>query len=130
MTRKEVVDYWVKTSDKDFKVMKSLVGDKHYTWALFVGHLVIEKLLKAYYVKTVGVNVPLIHNLLRIADKADLKLTEEQKNFLNVLTTFNIKGRYSDYKYKFYKSCTRRFTENNIDKIKEFRSWLKKQIKE
>lgn len=129
MTRKEVVDYWVKTSDKDFKVMKSLFGVKHYTWALFVGHLVIEKLLKAYYVKTVDVNVPLIHNLLRIADKADLKLTEEQKNFLNVLTTFNIKGRYSDYKYKFHKICTRRFTKDNIEKITELRSWLKKQIK-
>ncbi len=71
MTRKEVVDYWIKTSDKDFKVMKSLFEVKHYTWALFVGHLVIEKLLKAYYVKTVDAKVPFIHDLTKIAERTD-----------------------------------------------------------
>jgi len=129
MTKKEVVDYWIKTSDKDFKVMGDLFNNRHFAWALFVGHLVIEKLLKAYYVKTVDIKVPFIHNLLLIAQKTNLKLTDEQKNFLNLLTTFNIKGRYSDYKLEFYKKCTRKFTEDNINKIKEIRLWLKIQIK-
>jgi len=31
--------------------MQSLLENRHYTWALFVGHLVLEKLLKALYVK-------------------------------------------------------------------------------
>ena len=129
MTKKEIIGYWIKTSDKDFKVMESLFNNKHYTWALFVGHLVIEKLLKAYYIKSIGMKVPFIHNLLLIAQKTDLKLTDEQKDFLNLLTTFNIKGRYFDYSLEFYKKCTHRFTANNINKIKEFRLWLKIQIK-
>jgi len=109
--------------------MGDLFNNRHFAWALFVGHLVIEKLLKAYYVKTVDIKVPFIHNLLLIAQKTNLKLTDEQKNFLNLLTTFNIKGRYSDYKLEFYKKCTRKFTEDNINKIKEIRLWLKIQIK-
>ena len=129
MTRKEVVDYWVKTSDKDFKVMKSLFDVKHYTWALFVGHLVIEKLLKAYYVKTVDVKVPFIHDLTKIAGRTDLSLTEEQKDFLDLATTFNLRTRYSDYKLKFYKDCTRKYAADNIKKMSEVRKWLKNQIK-
>ena len=32
----------------------SLFEKSHYTWALFIGHLVIEKLLKALYMQTLG----------------------------------------------------------------------------
>jgi len=38
-----------------------------------------------------------IHDLLRIAEKAKLELSEEQKNFLDTLTSFNIKARYDYY---------------------------------
>jgi len=61
--------------------------------ALFVGHLVIEKLLKAYYVENMDIHPPLIHNLLRIAEKSKLELSEEQKDLLVTVTTFNIQAR-------------------------------------
>lgn len=95
---------------------------------MFIGHLVVEKLLKAYYVKTVDDNPPWIHHLLRLAEKTDLFLTEEQKDDLLLITTFNINVRYPDYKNEFYKKCTKEYTETNIDKIKELRLCLKKQI--
>ncbi len=46
-----IIDYWKESSDKDFKTMLDLYQTKNYSWALFMGHLVIEKLLKALYVK-------------------------------------------------------------------------------
>jgi len=46
MTRQEVIDYWINSADIDFKAMENLFENGHYVWALFVGHLVIEKLLK------------------------------------------------------------------------------------
>lgn len=99
-----------------------------YIWSLFIGHLVIEKLLKAYYVRNVGVDYPLIHNLLRIAAKAGLDLTEEQQEFFSTVTGFNINARYDDYKQSFYKKCTPEFTLIWIEKIKEYRKWIKEQL--
>ncbi len=128
MTKKELIEYWVSSSDKDFRTMENLVKSTDYLWALFIGHLVVEKLLKAYYVKTVNDNPPWIHQLLRLAEKMDLLLTEEQKDTLLLITTFNINVRYPDYKYEFYKKCTKKYTETNIAKIKELRLWLKGQI--
>ncbi len=128
MTKKELIEYWVSSSDKDFKTMENLVKSTDCLWALFIGHLVIEKLLKAYYVKTIADNPPMIHHLLRLAEKTDLLLTEEQKDTLLLVTTFNINVRYPDYKYEFYKKCTKEYTEINIAKIKELRLWLKGQI--
>ncbi len=128
MTKEELVEYWVSSSDIDFKTMENLVKSKDYLWALFVGHLVIEKLLKAYYVKTVDDNPPWMHQLLRLAEKTDLSMTEEQKDDLLLITTFNINVRYPDYKHEFYRKCTKEYTETNIGKIKELRLWLKKQV--
>jgi len=123
-----VVKYWVKSSDSDYATMEYLFKGKNYSWALFLGHLTVEKLLKAYYVKNVSVNTPFIHDLLRIAEKAKLGLSEEQKDFLDILTGFNIKARYDDYKSGFYKMCTQKFTAEHISKIKKFRLWIKKVL--
>lgn len=128
MTKSELIKYWLQTSDKDFKTMENLFQSKDYHWALFMGHLVIEKLLKAYYIQNKDENCPFIHNLYRLAEDANLSLVEEQKDFLNLVTTFNIRARYPDYKYKFYQKCTKEFTETNIQKIKEFRTWIKQLI--
>jgi len=64
----------------------------------------------------------------RIAEKAKLSLSEEQKNFLDTLTSFNIKARYDDYKLKFYTLCTKKFASEHVAKIKEFRLWIKKML--
>lgn len=129
MTKEELIKFWETSSDKDFKTMENLFASKDYHWALFIGHLVLEKLLKAVYVKNVSNTPAFIHDLSRLAEHAKLNLTEEQKDFLDLVTTFNIKARYPDYKKKFYNKCTKEFTTKNIEKIKEFRLWIKKQQK-
>ncbi|TES92820.1 MAG: HEPN domain-containing protein [Candidatus Cloacimonadota bacterium] len=128
MTKEELVNYWIETSDRDFLTMKNLFKSGDYHWTLFMGHLVVEKLLKAYYVKTIDINPPFMHNLLRLAEKAKLRLSEEEKDFSLLLTTFNIKARYADYKREFYKKCTKEYTEVNIRKIEELRLWIKKEL--
>jgi len=128
MTRQEIIDFWQQSSDKDFLTMTHLHESGDYMWSLFIGHLVIEKLLKAYYVRKVGVDYPLIHNLLRIAEKAGLDLSEEQQEFFSTVTGFNINARYDDYKQSFNKKCTPEFTLIWIEKIKEYRKWIKDQL--
>ena len=101
-----------------------LYDTKDYHWALFIGHLVIEKLLKALYVKNCDNNVPRIHDLLRLAEQAKIFANENQEDELDFITTFNINARYPDYKQRFYETCTPEFTSSQIDKIKELREWL------
>ena len=124
MTKDEIIKYWLNSAKLDLKAMNSLFRSGHYVWALFLGHLVIEKLLKAVYVNNIDTNVPYIHNLTKIAEEARLELSEKQKDFLAEVTTFNIKVRYPDYKGRFYKKASKKFTEHYIKEIKEFRKWL------
>lgn len=97
-------------------------------WSLFMGHLVIEKLLKAYYVSVKDENYPLIHNLLRISEKSGLSLNEEQQDFFSTVTGFNISARYDDFKQSFYRKCTKEYTSIWIEKITNKRIWIRSQL--
>ncbi|MDR1244205.1 MAG: HEPN domain-containing protein [Endomicrobium sp.] len=43
MVKQELINHWKKQADLDFKTMEDMFKSKHYQWALFVGHLVVEK---------------------------------------------------------------------------------------
>ena len=120
--------YWLQSSDDDFETMLVLFSNKRYNWSLFIGHLMVEKLLKAYYVKVKNEYPPLIHNLLRLAEIANISLDEGKKAELATITALNIQARYDDYKMSFQNKCTQEFTEQWIDKLKEIRLWIREQI--
>jgi HEPN domain-containing protein len=128
MELEDQIEYWVKSASEDSKAMDRLFENGHFTWALFIGHIVLEKFLKASVLKTTNNTPPFTHDLVRIAAKADLSLSEEQKNFLDQVTTFNIRARYDDYKREFSSRCTKIYTENMINEIKDFVKWIKKNF--
>ena len=124
----KLIKYWSDSSDEDFDTMITMYENEKFNWALFVGHLMIEKLLKALYVKINNDYPPFIHNLLRLAEKCDLELTDDQRLFLVTVTAFNINARYDDYKMSFQQKCTPEFTAIWIENLKINRQWIKKQI--
>lgn len=123
-----LVKHWYDSSEKDYTAMKNLLKSKDFSWSLFLGHLVLEKLIKAIYVKRKEKHAIFTHDLLRLARKSDLELPGEYEEWLDEITTFNLNARYDNYKQSFYKLCTEEFTENWIRKIEEIRKWLINQL--
>lgn len=109
--------------------MNVLYQNRKNTWCLFIGHLVIEKLLKGLYAKSNFENPipPKTHNLILLAKKSNLNIPKEIREKIQVINTFNISARYDDYKKSFDKKCTDEYTKLQIQSIKEVREWLKKQ---
>jgi len=87
--RKNVVDIWKK-------------GNKKFADSLFYGHLVLEKILKAVYIQKNQSSPPFVHDLLLLARKSQLKIDGGVAKKLEIITGFNINGRYDDYKSSFY----------------------------
>ena len=129
LDKDKIIRYWLDSSDDDYETMLVMYNTKRYTWSLFIGHLMIEKLLKAYFVQEKGEFPPFIHNLLRLAEKSNLDISEKQKIDLATITAFNINARYDDYKMSFQKKCTPDYTNQWIEKLKEIRLWIRGQIK-
>lgn len=128
MNYKEIIIYWEKSAKQDYKIFNHLYKKRDYTWCLFIGHLIIEKLLKALYVKKFKKEAPYTHNLLILIDKISLSLDENKFAIFTEINTFNIESRYPDYKLQFYKKCNKKFSNYYYKQIKEFYKWLKKMI--
>jgi len=124
------ISYWLKSAKHDLATAESLFKSKHYDWCLFVAHLVLEKTLKAFYVRDLGEFPPKTHKLELIVEKTKLHLTPEDLDFLKEISEFNLTTRYPDYKFNFFKLCTAQFARKYFNKIKGFYSWLLKEIKQ
>jgi HEPN domain-containing protein len=123
-----LANYWRESSEQNYATMQNLIKTKEFSWALFLGHLVIEKLLKALYVRRLEKHPVFSHDLLRLANKIDVELPTSFEEWLDEITTFNINARYDDYKQSFNKRCTIDFTIEWIEKIEKIRKWLINQL--
>jgi len=130
MTIDEHIEFWVNSAEKDLESASNMYRAEIYDWCLFVGHLALEKLLKAIWIKTNKNQFPpKIHNLLKLAQNTDIQLSEEQKEYLRIVNQFNLEARYQEYKKSFHNLATKEFASNHFDKIKSLYLWLKSQIK-
>lgn len=124
----KIVSHWIETSEDDFRTMITLYESKSFSWALFLGHISVEKLLKAVFVHKFGKHAPFTHNLYRLAELIDIELTEQYADWLDEITSFNLNARYDDYKKEFYTICTFEYTSQWIEKIKILRKWIKEML--
>jgi len=124
----EIILHWRESSEQNYATMQNLLKSKDYSWALFLGHLVIEKLLKAVYVKEQQKHSLFSHDLLRLAKKIEIDIPDEYEEWLDEITTFNLNARYYNFKQSFYYLCTKDFTEEWLEKIEILRKWLISQL--
>lgn len=125
-SEQEVIKYWLTASKEDFESAEILYQNEKYHHALFFCYLSIEKMLKAIIIKSTKNAPPLIHDLVRLAEKAGMPLSETQKNELAEITTFNIEARYDDYKLSFRKKAKNQFSLKYLKKTKDILQWLSK----
>ncbi len=128
MSIENQIHYWIESAQHDLETAESLFQTSKYDWCLYIAHLVLEKTLKAIYVKQKNKSAPKTHQLHTLALELNIIMTEEQLDFLRKVNEFNIEARYPDYKLNFYKLCTESFCFEYFQQIKELHQWLLKKI--
>lgn len=75
MTKQDYIAYWKTTAEKDWTAVEHLFEKGDYLHSLFFAHLVLEKLMKAHWVKdNQGSIPPKVHNLVYLAGQTRLSL--------------------------------------------------------
>jgi HEPN domain-containing protein len=109
---KRGAENWLGTSDYDFDTAKDMLKSGRYVYVVFMCHLSAEKLLKGAVVEFTEIDVPpRIHDLKRLAEIANLELTDEQSSFLNRLTDQQQKTRYPEDIAELGKGYTREYAQ-------------------
>ena len=125
----EVVQYWIATAEHDRETMDVLFKSGRYSDSLFFGHIILEKVLKGLVVKKTKEIAPFIHDLTRLYELSGVDLDEQEIDLLDEVNDFNIRARYPEDKYKFYKQCTKAFTEKYLKIIEKLYKKLCKKAK-
>ncbi len=105
----KIIAFWKASARLDKNTSSDLFKSKNYVGCLFFVHLYLEKILKGLVYKVTMKVPPFTHDLLVLAGIADIPLTKEQRDHLAAINTFNIRARYADYKFSFYKKATQKF---------------------
>jgi HEPN domain-containing protein len=120
----KTVNYWKQGAEYDLETANALFEKKRFPYALFMGHLALEKLIKGLFVRNTGEHAPWIHSLPLLASKLKIKIPEEFLKKLGEFMEFHFEGRYPDYQMEFYKKCTEEFTLQKMEEIKGVYKWL------
>jgi len=116
---KKTVSYWLEGAKYDLGVANAMLKTKKYPYALFMGHLSLEKLLKASVVKQTKAHAPFSHSLPYLAEKSGVKIPEKILVKLREFMEFHFEARYPGANKAFYKKCTKAYTSKRLKEIKE-----------
>ncbi|MCB0561121.1 MAG: HEPN domain-containing protein, partial [Phaeodactylibacter sp.] len=67
---------------------------------------------------------PRIHNVRRLAEQTNLNLDSNQLVFLEQINTFQLEGRYPDYRFSIYQTFDKQKTKLILDETENFHQWL------
>jgi HEPN domain-containing protein len=112
----------------DLKTAEAMFESRRYVYVLFTCQQAIEKILKALVVKVKQQFPPRIHDLLKLAQVAQIDLDNEQREFLAKLSFYYIETRYPEELSKISKSITRKIAGEYLGKTKEVIKWLRKEF--
>jgi HEPN domain-containing protein len=124
----KLIIFWASEADEALQVAGHLFEKEDFSYALFFGHLALEKMLKALCVRKNREHAPPIHNLVRLAKTAGIDLDEQAESDLVTITAFNIESRYPDFKSSFRKKCTQEYTATQMETIKRYFKWLESHL--
>ncbi len=61
-------------------------------------------------------------------NQTNLSLDSQYIDELRIITSWNIEGRYQDYRDRFYKLSAKDYTERKLKTVKEIRECLIKKL--
>lgn len=119
------IAYWINGAEDDLITAALLIKEKRTLHGLFFCHLVIEKAIKAHYIKVVEEVAPRSHNLIYLSEKAELVYDDDTQIFLGILMKYQLQGRYPDYNPIL---PDQHRIDEYFNKTKELLKWLKMKL--
>ncbi|MBL7878109.1 MAG: HEPN domain-containing protein [Cyclobacteriaceae bacterium] len=125
LTKEEHINYWKREAERNWETALYLKKGSQRVMALFMLHLVTEKLLKAHWVKDNFDNQPpRTHDLQNLHNQTELDLPAEEYDYLAIVNQWSIDTRYPDYKEKIYSIASESYVNTQFEKIIKLKKCL------
>jgi HEPN domain-containing protein len=121
----QLVVYWRNGATEDWEVANQLVDGGKIRHGMFFAHLALEKILKAHICKKTEKLAPKSHNLVRLAEIAELNLKPQDLDTLAEMNEFNLEGRYP---ITFVSPPTKKESIEYMKRAKGIFEWLTQKL--
>jgi HEPN domain-containing protein len=125
----KIIQNWVSTSNYDIKTAEAMYKAGRYIYVVFMCHLAMEKMLKALVAKNQPEDMPpKIHNLIHLAQRADVSPPEELRDFFQRIDNVSIVTRYPEDLQQMKKEFDQNTTKRILTDTKRVVKWLKQHL--
>jgi HEPN domain-containing protein len=125
-----IVKNWVATSNYDLQTAKAMYKVGRYLYVVFMCHLAIEKMLKALLSHKYPESVPpKIHNLINLAQRAEITIPDNFTDFIQRLDNVSISTRYPEDLRTLSKEFNQVTAKRILTDTKRMIKWLKQHLK-
>jgi HEPN domain-containing protein len=124
------VKNWIATSNYDIQTASAMYKSGRYIYVVFMCHLAIEKMLKAFLAAQQPESIPpKIHNLINLTQRAELTPPEDLKDFLQRIDSASVITRYPEDLNRLSKEFNQETAKKILSTAKRLITWLKQQLK-
>lgn len=115
---------WAERAAYDLDTARAMLESKRYLYVLFCCQQAVEKMLKAIIAQRSQELPPRGHQLVRLAERAQIPLKEEQADFLRELSTHYIQSRYPEEIADISSQVSAQLAQQVVEKTEEVVQWL------
>ena len=123
-----VVERWADQARYDLDTARAMMNSGRYLYVLFCCQQTVEKMIKAIIAKQSNEFPPRIHALIRLAEAAELELTDEHAQLLRELSNYYIQTRYPEEITELASKISESQARRIFEQTEEIVQWLLSMI--
>ena len=119
---------WVEQSDYDLETARAMLASGRFLYVLFCCQQSMEKMLKALISRRTREFPPRVHNLMRLAETAQIELDDDKASFLRELAAYYIQSRYPEEIETAGAQVSRGLADKTLKTTEEMIKWLSSML--
>ena len=116
---------WLAQVDYDLAPAAQMLQAGRYIYVIFMSHMALEKTLKALMTEETQKLPPRAHNLIDLAQRARVILSQEQQDFLGKINNTSVVVRYPDDLSAMVSQYPETIARDYLERTKELITWVR-----
>jgi HEPN domain-containing protein len=116
---------WLPQVDYDIATAEQMLHAGRYIYVIFMSHMAVEKALKALVTEATQKLPPRTHNLIDLAQRAHVVLSQVQQNFLGKLNNTSVVVRYPEDLSAMVSQYPEAIAQDYLERTKELLLWVR-----
>jgi len=116
---------WLAQVDYDIATAEQMLHTGRYIYVIFMSHMALEKALKALVTEETQKLPPRTHNLIDLAQRAHVVLSQEQQDFLGKINNTRVVVRYPDDLSAMVSQYPEAIAQDYLERTKELILWVR-----